>query len=123
MLFKRGSKAPNGANGKPSTGAVPEGGYGSGGVPGKAQKTSTPKNAPAGKHGSYGTPRGSKPSGKYGTYGKPNAGTVPKGGTGSGTGKVRMGSYANDGMAEPKTPIPSDQKTGRFNLPRGKFTY
>ena len=119
-LFKRGSKAPNGANGKPSTDAVPEGGYGSGGVPGKAQKTSASKSKPSG--GRKGTPA-RKPSGGYGTYGKPNAGTVPKGGTGSGTGKQRMGSYANDGMAEPKTSIPSDQVAGRFNLPKGKFTH
>lgn len=121
-LFKRGSKAPNGANGKPSTDPAPEGGYGSGGVPGKAQKTSIAKNAPAGKHGSYGTPRGSKPSGGYGTYGK----VSPKGYSKSAkpsTCKKPMGSYANDGMAEPKCAIPSDQKKGRFNLPRGKFTY
>ena len=120
MLFKRGSKAPTGANGKPSTGAVPDGGYGSGGVPGKAQKMSAKKGKPSG--GRKGTPA-HKPSGGYGSYGKPNSSVVPKGSTGSGTGKQRMGSYANDGMAEPKTPIPSDQKAGRFNLPRGKFTY
>jgi hypothetical protein len=120
MLFKRGSKAPNGANGKPSVAAGPEGGYGSGGVPGKAQKEGTPKKMPSGKGK---TSAALKPSGGHGTYGKPSAGTVPKGGTGSGTGKMKMGSYANDGMAEPKSSIPSDQKAGRFNLPKGKFTY
>lgn len=119
-VFKSGSKTPSGANGKPSTGAVPEGGYGSYGVPSKAQKTSIAANKPSGS-GKKGPAL--KPSGGHGTYGKPSAGTVPKGGTGSGSGKQRMGSYANDGMAEPKTPIPSDQKTGRFNLPKGKFTY
>ena len=118
-LFKRGSKAPNGANGKPSTGAVPEGGYGSGGVPGKAQKMSTPKNMPSGS-GKKGAAH--KPAGSYGTYGK----VSPKGYSKSAnpsTCKKPMGSYANDGMAEPKCSVPSDQTKGRFNLPKGKFTY
>jgi len=117
-LFNRGSKAPNGANGKPSTGGVPEGGYGSGGVPGKAQKKSTPKNMPS---GSGKKSAALKPSGGYGTYGK----VSPRGYSKSppSTCKKEMGSYANDGMAWPECPIPSDQKKGRFNLPKGKFTY
>lgn len=118
-LFKRGSKAPNGANGKPSTDPAPEGGYGSGGVPGKAQKTSAIKSKPS---GSGKKSAALKPAGGYGTYGK----VSPKGYSKSqkpSTCKREMGGYANDGMAEPKCAIPSDQKKGRFNLPKGKFTY
>ena len=53
-LFKRGSKAPKGVGSRPATGAVPEGGYGSGPVPGRAQKTSAIKSKPEGGGGSYG---------------------------------------------------------------------
>ena len=118
-LFKRGSKAPNGANGKPSTAPAPDGGYGSGGVPGKAQKETAIKSKPSG--GRKGAPA-LKPAGGYGTYGKVSSGGYSKSAKPS-TCKKPMGSYANDGMAEPKCAIPSDQKKGRFNLPKGKFTY
>jgi hypothetical protein len=111
-LFNRGSKTPNGANGKPSTDAVPEGGYGSYGAPSKAQKMSAKKDKPSGGRGNV---PARKPSGGYGTHGKPSSRAS--------TSKQGMSDYASDGMAEPKTPIPSDQKKGRFNLPRGKFTY
>lgn len=108
MVFKSGPKTPKGSDGKPSTGAQPEGGYGSYGAPSKAQKTN-------GKKGDClrMTSPSLKPSGGYGTHGKPS----PK------KPKVTqpMGGYAADGMAEPKTSIPSDQVKGRFNLPRGKF--
>ena len=107
-LFNRGPKTPNAADGKPSTGAQPEGGYGSGGAPGKAQKMN-------GKRGDCLRMKSAalKPSGGYGTHGKPS----PK------KPKINqaMGGYCADGMAEPKTSIPSDQVKGRFNLPRGKF--
>lgn len=108
MVFKTGPKTPKGSDGKPVTGGQPEGGYGSYGAPGKAQKTN-------GKRGDClrMTSPALKPKGGYGTHGRPME-KKPK---------VRqpLGSYADDGMATPKTPIPSDQKTGRFNLPKGKF--
>ena len=107
-LFNRGPKTPCGAKSKPSTGAQPEGGYGSAGAPGKAQKTS-------GKKGDClrMTSAALKPAGGYGTHGSPSP-KKPKVNQG-------MGGYAADGMAEPKSPIPSDQVKGRFNLPKGKF--
>jgi hypothetical protein len=118
-VFKKGPKNPSGANGKPPNTAVPEGGYGSGGVPHKAQRTSAVKVKPSGggKAPAY------KPKSGYGTYGNPGASRgYSKSGSPS-TCEQRAGNYASDGMAEPKSPIPSDQKTGRFNLPKGKFTY
>lgn len=107
-VFKKGPKTPDACNGRPSTGARPEGGYGAAGAPGKAQKYSGKKGdllrmkSPA-----------HKPAGGYGTHGKPR----------SKSSKVTqpLGTYAGDNMPEPKTPIPKDQKTGRFNLPKGKF--
>lgn len=107
MLFNRGSKTPNAANGKPSTGGQPDGGYGSYGAPSRAQKMSTDKGSMR-----YSTPA-LKPSGGYGTHGMPME-KNPKV-------KQKMGDYCKDGMATPKTPIPSDQVKGRFNLPKGKF--
>lgn len=111
-LFKRGSKAPSGANSKPMTGGVPKGGYGSHGTPHKAMRTSAIKSKPSGGH--KGTPA-HKPKGGHGTYGKPNP-KAPKS-------QQSLRDYASDNMATPKTPIPKDQNTGRFNMPKGKFTY
>ena len=107
-LFNRGSKTPNGFNGRPSTGAQPEGGYGAAGAPGKAQKTN-------GKKGDClrMTSAALKPSGGYGTHGRPSS-KKPKV-------NQALGSYGADGMATPTTTIPSDQVKGRFNLPKGKF--
>ena len=115
MPFKKGPTNPSGSSGRPQTGAVPEGGYGSGGVPGRAQRMSAKKSKSKGGWGSAGKRSAKKPSGGWGTHGKPMTRKSRVG--------QRMGSYANDGMAEPKSPIPKDQATGRFNLPRGKFTY
>ena len=100
-MFKGGSKTPNGFMDKPQTGGVPEGGYGSGGTPSRAQKMSSSKT------------RANKPSGGYGTHGKPMS-KKPRVGQ-------RMGSYGNDGMAVPKTPIPRDKRK-LFNLPKVKVT-
>ncbi len=110
MLFKRGPKTPCGAHKKPATGASPKGGYGSGGTPHKAQKVSAVKNKPSG--GRKNTPA-NKPSGGYGTYGKPS----PK----KPTVTQPMGKYASDGMATPKTGIPTDKRK-LYNMPKGKFT-
>jgi hypothetical protein len=110
-LFKRGSKAPSGANSKPATGAVPRGGYGSGGAPGKAQKTTAIKSKPAG--GKKGA-KAHKPVGGYGARSKPGKMKVNKP-------MVAMGTYAADNMATPKSPIPGKSKL--FNMPKGKFTY
>jgi hypothetical protein len=115
-VFKKGPKNPSGANGKPPQAAVPEGGYGSGGVPHKAQRTSAVKVKPGGGGGTYGKAPAYKPKSGYGTYGKP-----PR--QKQSSCEQRCGEYASDGMAEPKSPIPKDQKSGRFNLPKGKFTY
>lgn len=124
-LFKRGHPTPDGFSGKPDTGAQPKGGYGAAEVPGRAQKYSAPKDKPSGGYGSYGKHKANKPAGGYGTSGKPRSGK-PQGGYGArnkSAVKQKLGKYGNDGMATPKTPIPKDQKKGRFNLPKGKFTY
>ena len=110
-MFNKGPKTPDACNGKPMTGARPEGGYGSAGAPSKAQKMSAKRG---GKEGRM-TAKANKPMGGYGTHGKPMS-KKPKI-------TQPMGDYASDGMATPNTPIPKDQKTGRFNLPKGKFTY
>jgi len=113
-MFKTSGKNPGkGCSEKPVTGAQPVGGYGAADAPGKAQKMSGGKKKPSGSYGSYGKCAPNKPKGGYGTRGKPTS-KKPQGGQ-------RMGSVGDDGMATPKTPIPSDQKTGRFNLPKGKF--
>lgn len=100
-------------NRKPKTGGRPDGGYGSAPAPGKAQHGLPAKSKPSGGYGSAGKTAANKPKGGYGTHGKPSSkkSTVTQ----------PMGSYGYDGMPTPKTPIPKDQKTGRFNLPKGKF--
>lgn len=115
-VFKRGPKNADGFDGKPMTGGQPEGGYGSAGAPSRAQRYSAKKGKPSGSYGSAGMPAANKPSGGHGSYGKPKGkkSLMSKG-------QQPMGSYGSDGMAEPKTPIPADQATGRFNLPKGKF--
>jgi hypothetical protein len=107
-MFKSGPKTPNACDGKPPTGARPEGGYGSAGAPGKAQKLSGKKG-----DGLRMKSAPMKPKGGYGPRGKPKT-KAPKV-------TQRMGYYAKDGMPTPKSPIPSDQVAGRFNLPKGKF--
>lgn len=112
MLFNRGSKAPNGANGKPMTGGVPEGGYGSGGAPSKARANPKKGTKPSGSGKGVAA---HKPSGGYGTHGKPSSKASKS--------KQNMGDYANDGMSWPETFTPKGDKTGRKVLPKGKFTY
>lgn len=107
-IFKKGPMTPDACNGKPNTGAQPKGGYGSAGAPSKAQKMGGKKG-----EGLRMKTKPNKPMGGFGTHGKPMEKKQ----------QIRqpMGDYACDGMATPKTPIPKDQKTGRFNLPKGKF--
>ncbi len=109
MIFKRGPKTPNGANGKPSTGAQPKGGYGSGRTPHKAQKTSAPRGDQLRMKSAA-----NKPKGGYGARGapKPKASKVDQ----------KMGEYAADGMSWPDATLDKLKKRKLFNMPKGKFT-
>lgn len=112
MPFRKGSKAPDGANGRPTTGGRPEGGYGSAGAPAKAQKMSAQKGKPQG--GGKGK-AALKPAGGFGTHGKPY------------TKKQLMSEsrqsnrdYAGDNMSCLDAKVPTDKRK-LFNMPRGNF--
>jgi hypothetical protein len=67
--------------------------------------------------------KGHKPKGGYGARSKPAA-YKPTGGYGSNPSgpMTHMSDYASDGVAAPKTAIPTN-KAKLFNMPKGKFTY
>lgn len=109
MVFKKGSKTPKATNGRPATGGQPEGGYGSGGTPGRAQKMSAQRG-----DGLRMTSPARKPKGGYGTHGKPME-KKPKV-------KQGMGRYAGDNMSWPKATLDKLKKSKLFNLPRVKIT-
>lgn len=110
-MIKKGPINPKGSNGKPATDGVPKGGYGSHGAPATGMRTSARKGKPSGGGKGHAA---NKPKGGYGSMSGPSVQKVS-------TPKVSMCSCGADGMAIPKTPIPSDQVKGRFNLPKGKF--
>jgi hypothetical protein len=61
-----------------------------------------------------------KPAGGYGTHGKPTEKARQSGF--SSKSKVNIGSVGADGMATPKSPVPTNMSK-LFNMPKGKFTY
>ena len=110
-MHNKGPVNKSGANGRPTTSPKPAGGYGSYGTPMKGMRTSAVKSKPSGGRKGHAA---NKPKGGFGSLSSAPTQKVS-------TPMQSMVSYAADGMATPKTPIPSDQVKGRFNLPKGKF--